>query len=108
MSFFKPPSIEEGIRIPFLDKIVHFCMYFGFSLMLWIDLWRARKSLSLLKRGWYIAFLLPVLISGVIELLQEYCTTFRGGEWLDFCANSLGALTASTVTYLFLKRRLLK
>ena len=29
-------------------------------------------------------------MSGVIELLQAYCTTNRSGEWLDFAANTTG------------------
>ena len=32
-----------------------------------------------------------VLFSGMVELLQEYCTTYRGGDWLDFAANTTGA-----------------
>lgn len=27
-----------------------------------------------------------------MELMQAYCTTYRSGEWLDFLADSLGAL----------------
>ena len=38
------------------------------------------------------AWFLPVVMSGVIELLQAYCTGGRrSGDWLDFAANSTGA-----------------
>ena len=31
-------------------------------------------------------------MSGLIEILQEYCTGGRrSGDWLDFAANSIGA-----------------
>ena len=35
LSFFKPPTTELG-TIPNLDKVVHICMYFGMSGMLWL------------------------------------------------------------------------
>lgn len=39
-----------------------------------------------------LAWLAPILMSGVIEILQEYCTGGRrSGDWLDFAANSIGA-----------------
>ena len=43
LSFFKPPS--TGIStIPHLDKVAHFCMYFGLSGMLWLEFIRNQKS----------------------------------------------------------------
>lgn len=36
LSFFKPPSTEIS-KIPNIDKIVHICMYFGMSGMLWLE-----------------------------------------------------------------------
>ncbi len=98
LSFFKPPS--TGLpSLPHLDKVVHFCMYFGFSSVIWFEFLRAKKKQTPALRGWGIGFVLPVLTSGIIELLQEYCTTYRGGEWLDFLANSLGALGATLLFY---------
>ena len=41
------------------------------------------------------ATLCPILLSGVIELLQAYATTHRGGEWWDFAANTAGVLLAT-------------
>ena len=45
----------------------------------------------------------PVLFSGMVELLQEYCTTYRGGDWLDFVANTTGAFIASMIGYFVLR-----
>ena len=91
LSFFRPPSTDlDGI--PNIDKVVHVCMYFGMSGMLWLEFLRAhRRDHTPLWHAWVILF------SGVVELLQAYCTTYRGGDWLDFAANSLGALLASGV-----------
>lgn len=36
LSFFKPPKTDLN-EIPNLDKLVHICMYFGMSGMLWLE-----------------------------------------------------------------------
>ena len=99
LSFFKPPKTDLS-EIPNLDKLVHICMYFGMSGMLWLEFLRAhRRDEAPLWHAWVGAFFCPVLFSGCVELLQEYCTSYRGGDWLDFAANSTGALLASLVAY---------
>lgn len=105
LSLFKPPSIGE-VSIPHLDKVVHFCMYFGFSSILWVDFFRSNEPHNYNnKRGWLIGGFLPILLSGCIELLQEYCTSYRGGEWLDLLANSLGVLSASSLFYFVFSKK---
>ena len=42
LSFFKPPTTDLG-TIPNLDKVVHICMYFGMSGMLWLEFLRAHR-----------------------------------------------------------------
>ena len=104
LSFFRPPSTElDGI--PNIDKVVHVCMYFGMSGMLWLEFLRAhRRDHTPLWHAWVGAFLCPVLFSGVVELLQAYCTTYRGGDWLDFAANATGAVLASAVALVVRKK----
>lgn len=107
LSFFRPPSTELS-TIPNIDKVVHVCMYFGMSGMLWLEFLRAhRRDNTPLWHAWVGALLCPVLFSGVVELLQAYCTTYRGGDWLDFAANSVGAVLASAVAQV-VRRRYLK
>lgn len=104
LSFFKPPSVA-AVRIPHIDKVVHMCMYLGMSGMLWLEFLRAhRRSAAPLWHAWIGAFVCPVLFSGAVELLQEYCTTYRGGDWMDFLANTAGALLASLVGCFVLRR----
>ena len=99
LSFFKPPKTDLN-EIPNLDKLVHICMYFGMSGMLWLEFLRAhRRDNTPMWHAGLGAFLCPVLFSGSVELMQEYCTTYRGGDWLDFAANSTGAILASLVAY---------
>ena len=108
LSFFRPPSEELDIyEIPHIDKVVHVCMYFGMAGMLWLEFLRAhRKEHAPLWHAWVGALLCPVLFSGVVELLQAYCTTYRGGDWLDFAANATGAVLASLVGYYVLRPKM--
>ena len=108
LSFFKPPTTDLS-NIPNIDKIVHVCMYLGMSGMLWLEFLRAhQKGDSPLWHAWVGAFVCPVLFSGMVELLQEYCTTYRGGDCLDFAANTTGALIASLIGYFVLRPRMAK
>ena len=108
LSFFKPPTTDLG-TIPNLDKVVHTCMYFGMSGMLWLEFLRAhRRDRTPMWHAWVGAFACPVLFSGAVELLQAFCTTYRGGDWLDFAANTTGAVLASLVACFVLKPRVMR
>ncbi len=108
LSFFKPPSTDLD-KIPDLDKVVHICMYLGMSGMLWIEFLRAhRHGVVAMWHAWIGALICPILFSGTVELLQQYCTTYRSGDWMDFAANSTGAVIASLIAYFLLRPRMLK
>ena len=45
-----------------------------------------------------MAWLAPIIMSGIIELLQEYCTDGRrSGDWMDLAANATGVTLAMAV-----------
>lgn len=78
------PPMGWLARIPHFDKIVHFCFYLGQVLLLLLWLQPSRGN-----RIWVA--LCAIIFSGTIELLQgEYFD--RSADWLDFAANSAGAL----------------
>ncbi|NDV57283.1 VanZ family protein [Bacteroides sp. 519] len=106
LSFFKPPS-DTGLNdIPYLDKIVHFGMYFGLSGMLWLEFLRNHKNNDApMWHAWIGACLCPILFSGIVELFQEIATDYRGGDWMDFAANTSGAVVASLLAYYWLRPR---
>ena len=102
LSFFKPPQTPLN-QIHDIDKLVHVCMYFGMSGVLWLEYMRSHRNQFRLKYVLVGAVILPIAFSGCIELLQEYCTTYRGGDWLDFTANSIGVVLAGVIAYFFVK-----
>ena len=101
LSFFTPPKTDME-SIPGIDKLVHTCMYGGLCFILWIEYLRTHRTIHWVKM-FIGGILLPITLSGIIELLQAYCTENRGGEWLDFCANTTGVCLAALVGYYILR-----
>ena len=99
LSFFNPPETELE-EVPFIDKWVHILMYGGTCTILWIEYLRSHTTLHRPKL-FYWAWLAPIIMSGIIELLQEYCTEHRSGDWLDLTANSAGVTLAVGLGLLF-------
>lgn len=97
LSFFTPPKTDLN-EIPYIDKLVHICMYGGLSTLLWIEYLLRHRSLN--KRHLLVgAILCPVVMSGCIEILQATCTDTRSGDWIDFAANCTGVVIASILGY---------
>ena len=68
-------------------------MYGGTCLVIWVEYLRSHKTVNW-KRLMLWAWLAPVFMGGVIEIVQEQCTTNRRGEWLDFIADAVGCTLA--------------
>ena len=101
LSFFTPPKTDME-EIPGIDKIVHMCMYGGLCSIIWIEYLLKHRQVNLQRvLIWGIAA--PIIMSGVIELLQAYCTENRGGEWMDFAANTSGVVLAALAGYYILR-----
>ena len=87
-------------HVKFMDKWTHFVMYGGTTGVIWWEHLRlctkeARKpDLRALFR-W--AFVGMIILGGIVELGQAYCTTTRSGEWLDFLADSIGVLLGTAL-----------
>lgn len=77
-------------HVKLIDKWTHLVMYGGLCLTIWID--RARLGIANNRKGTVIyAVALPIIMGGLIELAQAYCTDgMRSGEWLDWAADTLG------------------
>lgn len=78
------------------DKVVHFCFYLGFSVLLsqaFLEAFSELKTKTL--RFWVIGY--GLLYGGLIELAQMWLTTFRQADWNDFLANTLGVLVGVAI-----------
>lgn len=106
MPFFPETPFDQ---VEFIDKWTHLVMYGGTCSVIWWEYLRKHQILDGEKIFFY-AWLCPVLMSGLLELLQEYCTFgHRNGDWLDFVANTmgvtLGALIGLLMYQLWFKRK---
>lgn len=84
--------------VPFIDKWTHCVMYAGLAFAMWLDMKGYRRHLS--TTAYCLVWLLPTLLGGLLELVQKYLTTCRSGEWMDFVADTVGALIATVVCYI--------
>lgn len=108
LSFFRPPSVKVPTFIG-IDKLVHFFMYAGMSGCLWIEFFfNHREGMLNVHHAIIGAIIAPILFSGAVELLQEHLTKYRGGEWLDFLANTCGVLTATAVAWYIIRPFIIK
>ena len=97
---FFPETPLDGIE--FVDKWTHLVMYGGTALVIWWEYARHTPFTHHLSSTTHFHFSLFTFtfltaMGGLLELIQAYCTTTRSGEWLDFWADSLGALLGTAV-----------
>lgn len=93
---FIPAFPETALDdISLIDKWTHVVMYAGTFGILWIEYIRKNDTINRKKLLW-LGIVAPILMGGLIEILQANCTGGRrSGEWLDFIADSLGVLVAA-------------
>lgn len=86
-----------------IDKYLHMLVYFvqcasialGYRFYYGKDL-PMNKMIS-------VSLLLSIAMGGLLEIFQEHLFVNRSGDYLDFLANSLGAIAAAFLSYVFLK-----
>ena len=89
------PGVEKDVQILIKKKI---------SDILCLEFLRIHlKYETVLWHAWIGAVLCPIVMSGIIEILQEYCTTYRGGDWFDFLANTCGVIAATAFAWFVLR-----
>lgn len=88
---FFPETPLDGIQ--FIDKWTHLVMYGGTCTVIWWEYLRQHRALDKGKLFLW-AWLAPIVMSGCIELLQEYATEVRSGDWADLLANAAGVTLA--------------
>ena len=91
--FFPETPLDD---VQFIDKWTHLAMYGGTCSVIWFEYLRSHSSIDW-RKILLLAVVGMVLLGGLMELLQAYCTTTRSGEWLDFWADTLGVLLGNAL-----------
>lgn len=92
-------------HVRYIDKWTHTAMYLATCITIWVEYLRRHSAVDWCKII-LLAWLAPILMSGLIEIIQANCTNgHRSGEWLDFIANSIGCTLALAIGTLWVKCR---
>lgn len=92
-----------GVNIPSIDKIVHFCFHFGFTIS-WIVFFKKELEGSDDAKAYLVSFIFSVLFGITIEIMQGVYTTTRASDVTDVLANTLGAMFAMFMAIVFKKQ----
>jgi VanZ family protein len=74
------------------DKVVHSILFLGLAGVLFFDNTGYLRFPISKARIFLSAFVLPVALGGLIEIMQEYLTKTRSGDWFDFLFDGIGGL----------------
>ncbi|MDL2241990.1 antibiotic resistance protein VanZ [Bacteroidales bacterium OttesenSCG-928-L03] len=82
------------------DKLVHLLMFLAVSGVAFFENTRYFRRAVTPASLFVGSFLYPLLFGGLIEVLQEYLSTTRSGDRMDFLYDGIGALVGFTVCLL--------
>lgn len=98
-----PETPLSSVR--FIDKWTHSLIYLVLGLSISLEYLRNTKQPSP-KFIVVWVWLIPIIMGGLIEILQSYCTNGnRSGEWLDFFADAIGSTIAMLIGILLVRYR---
>lgn len=95
-----PDEVPEIDGIPHMDKVVHFVMYFGLSLVASCNYILDKKGHIIILKLIVFAIAIPIIYGGIIEIVQSYYFN-RTGDWFDFLADTLGSLASLPISFWF-------
>lgn len=99
-----PETPVSDVR--FIDKWTHVVLYLLFSSIMGIEFFRASKKKATPKQLFVPEWLIPVMMGGLVELIQLTCTGgMRSGEWADWIADAIGSTVAYLIGILLVKWR---
>ena len=93
---------SSTISFPFLDKVVHFILFFIQSILITNTLYEYSDRNN---RIILIASIILLLLFGLIIEIQQIYLPYRTFEIMDFIANFLGVLSGSFVVIYFRKNK---
>lgn len=94
-----------AVNFPSIDKIVHFCFHFGFTVS-WILFFKKELKGKTTDdyKAYFISFIFSVFFGITIEILQSIFTKTRAADVTDILGNAIGALAAVFAAIAFKKQ----
>ena len=96
LSVFKGDKIpvHTEFKIPHLDKIGHFGMYFILTFLLAYDFFAHNNSLRKNSSNMLLVMMVSIFFGVAMELLQHFIFVWRSGDIYDLFANIAGSVVA--------------
>lgn len=106
LSLFSFEDVDvPSIRIPHLDKIVHFIFYFAAALFGYMSLKEMNSKGTISKKQLFGLLFLLTFYGIIIEVLQSVATVTRSGDTMDFLANTAGVICGLSIMYFSKKEK---
>ncbi|OQB29375.1 MAG: VanZ like family protein [Bacteroidetes bacterium ADurb.Bin174] len=104
LSFVKIPALEPDPKFTHTDKIIHFVMYAGLTVVLMHEYYRDEKSDKSNRKFLLICLSFPLFIGLFTETLQGVLVYYRDGDIYDMISNSFGVLAGWSIFAFFKKK----
>jgi VanZ family protein len=102
---------QSFFNIPHFDKLVHATIFFIFSFLICVGFYYKNsiyKKKQVLYSQFIIVLIVGLIYGGITEIIQEYFLIDRDGDWIDFCANTVGVFMGILGFSLLKNTRILK
>ena len=84
-------------QINMVDKWTHIVMFGGWCTVLWLEYGLHHQVINI-KRAIPYAIIFPILMGGLIEIVQQTCTGGnRSGDFIDFIADAIGVAMGAAI-----------
>jgi len=102
---FAPPSTFNGVpSFTYEDKLVHLLLYSGLTFILIFDFHKRNKHINIKSLPFlFICIFTPILLGGLVEILQPIYFAPRTAEWFDWFSDIAGTLLGLFSTRLLKK-----
>lgn len=97
-------TLPDLILFPHFDKVIHFIMFSGLSLLIVPVIVKQKKYI----KAYTIAFIISTVTGIIFELLQSIITYDRSSSIYDALANTTGALIGILIYQLIIRNKMLE
>lgn len=102
LSFFKPPEVPKLNEVAFIDKWIHVILYTLYTLIMAFDFTKDGARIFKKNYFWGVCVVFPILLGGVIEIMQVTFFAPRTAEWMDWVADTTGVIIGMSIYKLYL------